>query len=447
MSEKSSIIETQIPLTNKHYIKLGLLISIVLWLVGATVFFMNEIKVTPLQNEKFDLEQELEKTKAHNSELTSELSALGKENKALLVDSDVPILYEPSEGATIIGNQVRFMWNYPQHNRFQKYFLEIISLSKCNKGIKYNVLNPEKKRMHFPRNKLCSGKNLWRITPGYLSGDQEIIQGQASKYSMFTVYESVVDRIQKEKAIRVGTSPTFSGKFNFLENNEIKGFDIDLIKWIASKLEKKLKLNSELKVLINDVPWDNLLPMLEGKELDIVISSMTSTSVREKKFQGIKFSEGYFQIQQIFIQHEKKGYFPEDLKGKKVGVSNNTTSQDVAIYLSQKYDFDVASSDSDIGDLYQELEEKKVDFALVDDILVQSQLKNGRFHQFNADLDKDLKKFYKDTFGRDSEMYAIALFDETNNDINLLSLVNSLLKSKEGQKKLYQLKEKWLSES
>lgn len=444
MSEKHGIEEKRIFITNRHYITLGVLIVIILWLIGATVLIMNKLQVNPLQNEKLDIKQELGKIQKKNNTLMSELSIIKEENKTLLMGFDIPILYEPSEDAAVIGDQVRFEWNYPYHNRFQKYFIEIINLSNCNKSILSNVLSPEKKRMYFPRNKLCNGRNLWRITPGYLSGDQEIIQGQHSKYGLFTVYESVVDHIQKEKIIRVGTNPTFHGKFHFIENRKIQGFDIDLIKWITSKLEKNLNIGGKLKVQIIDIPWEDLLPMLQRKELDAVISSMTSTSIREETFPGIKFTEGYFQSQQIFIQLKKNGIFPKDIKGKLVGASIDTTNEQAAIYLSMKYDFKVDSSYETYADVFQALDQKKIDFALVDDILVQNHLKSGRFHQFSGGLNKHLKEFYKENFDRDSEMYAIALFDETANELNLLSLVNSILKSKEGKNELARLKTKWI---
>ncbi|MCP4372235.1 MAG: transporter substrate-binding domain-containing protein [Deltaproteobacteria bacterium] len=428
-----------------NYITITILCNIIIFLIALTVVIIEEIKVNPLQNEKQKLHKELEEVYKENKTLTSELSVISKEYKCLLAETKIPILSEPIESATVIGSQINFGWNYTHHNLYQKYFMEIWSLSDCNIGKqKYNVINPEQMRMYIPTDKFDNGVHLWRITPGYLLNDQEIIQGWPSKYGKFTLYASVIDRIQKEKVIRIGTSPTFLGKFNIFNNGDIQGLDIDLIKWIVGKLEIRLNIEGELKVQIIDVPWKDLLLVLQQNELDVVISSMTSSRKREEEFFGIKFTKGYFQLQQIFIQPKKDGKFPDDLKNKTVGVTKNTINEQAANYLSHEFKFKVNNSFNDFAEVSQALYQKKIDFALVDNVLVQDPLKRGKFFQFGGSIAPYLKTFYKEKLGRESEMYAIAVIDESQNNLNLLSEINHILESKECQKELDRLKAKWL---
>ncbi|MGL5710251.1 MAG: basic amino acid ABC transporter substrate-binding protein [Cetobacterium sp.] len=108
----------------------------------------------------------------------------------------------------------------------------------------------------------------------------------------------------------VGTNAEFA-PFEYLENGEIVGFDIELINKVGEKIGKEIK--------IKNITFDGLLPALQTNKLDLVIAGMTMTAEREK---FVDFSDDYFVANQVIIVPEKDSNIVnlDSLKGKKVGV-------------------------------------------------------------------------------------------------------------------------------
>ncbi|WP_207265546.1 transporter substrate-binding domain-containing protein [Pseudomonas sp. GW101-3H06] len=109
-------------------------------------------------------------------------------------------------------------------------------------------------------------------------------------------------------------------------NGEWKGFEVDLI----HKLCSEMKAECEIK----EVAWDGIIPSLLAKKIDVIFSSMSVTEEREKQ---IAFSKAYYDSVVAIVGPRdavvKK--FPDDLKGKTIGVQNSTVS---ASYLKTYYE-------------------------------------------------------------------------------------------------------------
>ena len=71
----------------------------------------------------------------------------------------------------------------------------------------------------------------------------------------------------------VGTNASFP-PFEYVEDGEIVGFDIELIKEIA-KLQ-------DFEVEVRDISFDSLIPGLASGSLDIVAAGMTITEIEKK---------------------------------------------------------------------------------------------------------------------------------------------------------------------
>ena len=88
---------------------------------------------------------------------------------------------------------------------------------------------------------------------------------------------------QKHKPVlRVGTDAE-DPPFNYLENGEFKGIDIEICKRIAKKLNMQLQ--------ISKFEFDDLFSALAQNKIDIAASSITIT---EKRKQTVDFTEPYF---------------------------------------------------------------------------------------------------------------------------------------------------------
>ena len=109
-------------------------------------------------------------------------------------------------------------------------------------------------------------------------------------------------------------------------NGEWKGFEVDLI----HKLCTEMKAECEIK----EVAWDGIIPSLLAKKIDVIFSSMSVTEEREKQ---IAFSRAYYDSLVAIVgpKGTKVSKYPDDLKGKIIGVQNSTVS---ASYLKAYYE-------------------------------------------------------------------------------------------------------------
>ncbi len=118
----------------------------------------------------------------------------------------------------------------------------------------------------------------------------------------------------------VGTNTPFP-PFEIRKGEEVIGFDIDLAKYVADALNRKL--------IVKDFnEFDALLPAVtEGGSLDMAISSIT---IRNDRKEVVSFSDPYFKSSQALLTTRNSTLIysgPGSLKGLKVGYQQGTTSQ------------------------------------------------------------------------------------------------------------------------
>lgn len=116
------------------------------------------------------------------------------------------------------------------------------------------------------------------------------------------------------KKIIVGTNAEFA-PFEFVIDNEIVGFDADLIEMIMALLQYEYEIIS--------MDFDALLPALASGQIDLAIAAMTVTPER---MENALFSDPYFDAsQKIIVKNDSAIASSEDLIGKKIGVQLGTT--------------------------------------------------------------------------------------------------------------------------
>ncbi len=107
----------------------------------------------------------------------------------------------------------------------------------------------------------------------------------------------------------VGTNAEFP-PFEYIEQGNIVGFDVDLINEISKIIGKKVEFKN--------MAFDSLLIAMQAGKINCIISGMTATDERR---QYVNFSEPYFVSKQAVIVPEDSDIQKfEDLKGKKIGV-------------------------------------------------------------------------------------------------------------------------------
>ena len=120
------------------------------------------------------------------------------------------------------------------------------------------------------------------------------------------------------KVLRVGCSADFA-PFEFQDETkkDFQGFDMDLIRAVAKEMGRELE--------IQDMGFDGLIPALQAKNIDAIISGMTINEERQK---NVNFSDPYYEagLTMIVKDSEESIKSFQDLKGKKVAVQIGTTS-------------------------------------------------------------------------------------------------------------------------
>lgn len=142
---------------------------------------------------------------------------------------------------------------------------------------------------------------------------------------MAMVMVGVGSAAQAEKIYQVGSNMAFA-PFEFVENGEPSGFDMDLIKAIMKTQGAEVKLNN--------MPFDGLIPALQAGTIDIAMSGMTITEERKKR---VYFSEPYYDNGLVvMVRQADSDKFKkiDDVKGKMLCAQIGTTGAITAKEMS-----------------------------------------------------------------------------------------------------------------
>lgn len=122
-----------------------------------------------------------------------------------------------------------------------------------------------------------------------------------------------------DKTFTVGLEPTFP-PFEFADNDNFKGFDIDFAQAICDKMGVKLE--------IKNMGFDALIPALKSGQIDMIASGMDATPERSKQ---VAFTKPYFHDGYVVVVRKDntaiQGF--ESLDGKTVGSQVGTQGVDL----------------------------------------------------------------------------------------------------------------------
>jgi polar amino acid transport system substrate-binding protein len=191
--------------------------------------------------------------------------------------------------------------------------------------------------------------------------------------------------------------------FEYEEGGEVIGFDIDLVREIASRLDLTVE------VLPSAFAGLQSGAALNSQQCDLAASAMTIT---EERRANLDFSDGYYDsLQSLLVPADSDIQSIEDLSGRSVGVQSDTTGE--------AYTRENAPSDAEIkgfpgdSDMFNAIEAGQVD-ALLQDLPVNLvHTEDGRYEiveQYETD-----------------EQYGFAL--EKGKSDNLLAAVNEELQN------------------
>lgn len=163
-----------------------------------------------------------------------------------------------------------------------------------------------------------------------------------------------------DKVYRVGIDTTYP-PFEFEEDGEYKGIDIDLFTAIAE--------NQGFEFEFSPMDFGGIIPSMEAGQLDVAIAGM---SITEERKETVDFSDPYFEAGlSLVVSEDETGITTiEDLAGKTVAVKTGTTGATYATEQAEEVGFEVVQFD-DSPTMFQEVVNGNAD-ALIEDYPVIS---------------------------------------------------------------------------
>jgi arginine/ornithine transport system substrate-binding protein len=121
--------------------------------------------------------------------------------------------------------------------------------------------------------------------------------------------------------LKVAIDPTYE-PFTFkTADGQPTGFDVDIANALCEQIKRKC-------VFVEQV-WDSMIPGLNAKKYDVIISSMSATDERK---QEIDFSDKYYQTpSRVVLKKGTKFTDAASIKGKKIGVLKGSTQEKYAL--------------------------------------------------------------------------------------------------------------------
>ena len=179
------------------------------------------------------------------------------------------------------------------------------------------------------------------------------------------------------KVYVVGTDAAYAPFESQNEKGEIVGFDIDVVKAIATK--------AGFAVKFVNTPWEGIFNALAQGDRDIVVSSVSITPERK---QTMDFSDPYFDAWQLIaVKASSKVGRLTDLKPLKVGVQTGTTGDEVMSKLQGKTSANIKRFES-MPLAFKELEAGGIDAVVADNGPVIHYVKNNPGGQFKSIADR-----------------------------------------------------------
>jgi len=123
------------------------------------------------------------------------------------------------------------------------------------------------------------------------------------------------------KDLKVAIDPTYE-PFTFkTADGKPTGFDVDIANALCEQVKRKC-------VFVEQV-WDSMIPGLQAKKYDVIISSM---SITEDRLKVIDFTNKYYNTpSRVVVKKDVKFTGPASLKGKKIGVLKGSTQEKYAM--------------------------------------------------------------------------------------------------------------------
>jgi len=221
-------------------------------------------------------------------------------------------LVQPRDGRLFSSTPVELKWSHAEEGA-REHDIEVVRGAGTTKseqghsppGVSY-VMWP------WPGERAEPGGYRWRV--------REAGAGW-SEWATFSFYPSVLDRITDQKKLRVGMETTYHEPFVYYDAHQKKvvGFDVDLAQELAARLGVTLERVSH--------EWKDLFTGIEERELDVVLSAVTITKERARKY---GFSDPYLRTGVVVTTRMSSERITAPGTGRTIGAQRQTTAAQTA---------------------------------------------------------------------------------------------------------------------
>ena len=143
--------------------------------------------------------------------------------------------------------------------------------------------------------------------------------------------------------------------YEYYENDEIVGVDIEIAKEIANYMGKKL--------VVKDVYFDSIINELNSGKADMALAGM---SITEERLEEVDFSYEYIKSRQVVIVRDGSNISDiKDIYNKKVAVQLGSVADQ---YFSDKYPNTSLVRQKKYLSMVEDLKANKVDLIVMDEL-------------------------------------------------------------------------------
>lgn len=159
----------------------------------------------------------------------------------------------------------------------------------------------------------------------------------------------------QDKELKVAIDPTYE-PFTFkTADGKPTGFDVDIASAVCENLKRKC-------VFVEQV-WDSMIPGLQAKKYDVIISSM---SITEERLKQVDFTDKYYNTpSKIVLKKDVKFDGVASIKGKKIGVLKASTQEKYALGELKTKGVEVVSYDAQ-DQVYLDIKAGRLDGTVAD---------------------------------------------------------------------------------
>ncbi|MGO0881756.1 transporter substrate-binding domain-containing protein [Clostridioides difficile] len=229
------------------------------------------------------------------------------------------------------------------------------------------------------------------------------------------------DTTTKDKGtLNVGVSVEYA-PWCYKENDENKGFEIDVWKEISKRTGYKVEFKT--------AKFSGLMGMLDAGKVDTVAHQMSTTPERVEKYD---FSDTYAYSKYKFIVPEDSDISKiEDVKGKKIGCVLGGNGEKTIRDLNEKYNLGLDIVTYDGVPMEKDVENGRIDLAWLSEVKAKTTIEQGKLKLKVADVDTGVYEVNQYPFRKEEKSKVI------------IADVNKAIKAMHEDGTFTKLSEKW----